>query len=121
MSKLSDVFKYISFYRSAGHQIGRKVGDMLEVLTYGALYYDKELKQRLHIEPNLYGYSDAGHKVEFLITKESNNNLLKAGSVLNLEDYIGFIECKKVGVEQTVSTSFKNKFKSFENKQTKKI
>ena len=77
MSKLSDVFKYISFYRSAGHQIGRKVGDMLEVLTYGALHYDQNLKKRLHIEPNLYGFSDAGHKVEFLITKDVNENLLK--------------------------------------------
>ena len=120
MSKLSDVFKYISFYRSAGHQIGRKVGDMLEVLTYGALHYDENLKKRLHIEPNLYGFSDAGHKVEFLITKDVNTNLLKGGSVTNLENYIGFIECKKVGVEQTVSTSFKNKFKAYENKQTKK-
>ena len=110
MSKLSDVFKYISFYRSAGHQIGRKVGDMLEILTYGALYYDENLKKRLHIEPKLYGFSDAGHKVEFLITKEVNTNLLKGGSVTDLENYIGFIECKKVGVEQTVSTSFKTKF-----------
>lgn len=120
MSKLSDVFKYISFYRSAGHQIGRKVGDMLEVLTYGALHYDENLKKRLHIEPNLYGFSDAGHKVEFLITKDENTNLLKGGSITNLENYIGFIECKKVGVEQTVSTSFKTKFKAYENKQTKK-
>lgn len=120
MSKLSDVFKYISFYRSAGHQIGRKVGDMLEMLTYGALHYDQNLKKRLHIEPNLYGFSDAGHKVEFLITKDVNENLLKGGSVTNLENYIGFIECKKVGVEQTVSTSFKKKFKADENKQTKK-
>lgn len=120
MSKLSDVFKYISFYRSAGHQIGRKVGDMLEILTYGALYYDENLKKRLHIEPKLYGFSDAGHKVEFLITKEVNTNLLKGGSVTDLENYIGFIECKKVGVEQTVSTSFKTKFADYENKKTKK-
>lgn len=120
MSKLSDVFKYISFYRSAGHQIGRKVGDMLEILTYGALYYDENLKKRLHIEPKLYGFSDAGHKVEFLVTKEVNNNLLKGGSVTDLENYIGFIECKKVGVEQTVSTSFKKKFEDCENKKTKK-
>jgi hypothetical protein len=120
VSKLSDVFKYISFYRSAGHQIGRKVGDMLEILTYGALYYDENLKKRLHIEPKLYGFSDAGHKVEFLITKEVNTNLLKGGSVTDLENYIGFIECKKVGVEQTVSTSFKTKFADYENKKTKK-
>lgn len=65
MSKLSDVFKYISFYRSAGHQIGRKVGDMLEVLTYGALHYDQNLKKDYILNLTYTAFLMQGIKLSF--------------------------------------------------------
>jgi hypothetical protein len=57
---LSDVFKYISKFRHDGHQVGRKVGDMLEVLTFAAIAGDPNLKNLLVIEPKLYGFSGNG-------------------------------------------------------------
>ncbi|MEM5733077.1 hypothetical protein AAEI00_15345 [Shewanella algae] len=116
MSNLSDTFKYISYFRHAGHQVGRKVGDMLEVLTYAALAREDKLLSRLHVEPKLHGFSDAGHKVEFILLDtedydEDQKPLIKNGS--SIEDpchIIGFIECKKVGVEQTVNGKFKKTF-----------
>ena len=117
MTYLSEVFKYISYYRRSGHQIGRKIGDMLEIITYGALDYDYELSSRLIIEPKLYGFSDAGHKVEFVISKsqsidQSGNILIcKGGEITDPSKILGFIECKKVGVEQTINGQFKKKFK----------
>lgn len=107
MTHLSDIFKYISKFRHAGHQVGRKVGDMLEVLTYAAISNNTELAKRLHIEPKLYGFCDAGHKVEFALTKKPLTQLAKGGEIRSPADLIGFIECKKVGVEQTIHTSFK--------------
>lgn len=112
MTHLSDVFKYISKFRHAGHQVGRKVGDMLEVLTYAAITADEDLSKRLHIEPKLYGFTDAGHKVEFAILANPTKELVKAGEITNPKELIGFIECKKVGVEQTINSTFKNKFKN---------
>jgi hypothetical protein len=67
---LSDVFKYISHFRHAGHQVGRKIGDMLEVLTYAAIVREPDLHSRLQVEPKLFGFSDAGHKVEFTLLNE---------------------------------------------------
>ncbi|WP_320664870.1 hypothetical protein [Prochlorococcus sp. MIT 1223] len=116
MTYLSEVFKYISFYRKAGHQIGRKVGDMLELLTFGSLLYDDNLKSRLNIEPKLFGFSDAGHKVEFVISKNNNFDIngealiLNGGEISHTETILGFIECKKVGVEQTINGKFKKQF-----------
>jgi hypothetical protein len=107
MTHLSDVFKYISHFRHAGHQVGRKVGDMLEVLTYAALTADADLGARLHIEPKLYGFCDAGHKVEFAILAQPTGRVEKAGEIRAPERLIGFIECKKVGVEQTTRLKFK--------------
>ena len=72
MSNLSDTFKYISHFRHAGHQVGRKVGDMLELLTYAAIANDQSILSRLHVEPKLFGFSDAGHKVEFVILDEES-------------------------------------------------
>ena len=74
MGTLSEVFKHISHYRHAGHQIGRKIGDMLEILTYSAIIRDSELAKRLHIEPKLIGATMAGHKVEFTILKDPPNS-----------------------------------------------
>ena len=127
MSNLSDTFKYISHFRHAGHQVGRKVGDMLEVLTYAAIARNKSLLSRLHVEPKLFGFSDAGHKVEFiLLDKESydldNKPLIKNGSSINDPSHvIGFIECKKVGVEQTVNGKFKKTFNKNGNIKNYKI
>lgn len=117
MSHLSDVFKYISFFRHAGHQIGRKVGDMLEVLTYSALAGNRDVLSRLCVEPKLYGFSDAGHKVEFVLFEDQKHDaahspeIRKGGDIQDTENVIAFIECKKVGVEQTVNTGFKNKYR----------
>jgi hypothetical protein len=110
MTHLSKVFCYISMFRHAGHQVGRKVGDMLEVLTYAALASDEQLRLRLQIEPRLYGFSDAGHKVEFALLSEPTAQLRKGGEITDPSNLIGFIECKKVGVEQTVNTGFKKKY-----------
>lgn len=122
MSNLSDVFKYISHFRHAGHQVGRKVGDMLEVLTYAAIARDTTILSRLHVEPKLFGFSEAGHKVEFtLLNAESYNadrtpKIKNGGSITNVSNVIGFIECKKVGVEQTVNGAFKKEFTAHNNK-----
>lgn len=103
---LSDVFKYISHYRRRGHQIGRKVGDMLEVITLAALYLDGNAKARLVLEPKLTGFSGAGHKVEFgLFHLDEDGEPLTEMSQL-----AGFVECKKVGVEQTIDGAFKRVF-----------
>ena len=121
MSNLSDVFKYISHFRHAGHQVGRKVGDMLEVLTYAAIARDNSILSRLHVEPKLFGFSEAGHKVEFtLLNTESydsdgNPQIKNGGSIIDVSNVIAFIECKKVGVEQTVNGSFKSEFASYNN------
>jgi hypothetical protein len=130
---LSDIFKFISGYRQRGHQIGRKIGDMLEVLTLAAIRHDSELSSRLVIEPYIEGASTAKHKVEFAIYDgpESDLRVVLGNEADLLDDENGatvrkkpagrnriigarhnkrlraFIECKKVGVEQTVNSNFK--------------
>ena len=118
MSNLSDTFKYISHFRHAGHQVGRKVGDMLELLTYAAIANDQSILSRLHVEPKLFGFSDAGHKVEFVILDEESE-VKNAGEITDPSNVISFIECKKVGVEQTINSGFK-KNKSFKKHKTLK-
>lgn len=89
---ITNVYKCISNYDLRGHQIGRKIGDMLEILTMGAIYKNQALKARLLPEQKLEGYTTAGHKVEF-------------GFFHNINDkntLFGAIECKCVGVEETV-------------------
>lgn len=90
---ISNVYKYISNYDLKGHQIGRKIGDMLEILTMGAIYNNKNLRKRLSTEKKLEGYSTAKHKVEFSFFQHD-------GSEPRL---FGAIECKCVGVEETTS------------------
>lgn len=102
---LSDVFKYISHYRRGGHQIGRKVGDMLEVITLAALHLDANAKKRLVLEPKLTGFSGAGHKVEFGIFNLDD----KGKPEFEMSQLVGFVECKKVGVEQTIDTGHKKR------------
>jgi len=113
---LSDTFKYISQFRHAGHQVGRKVGDMLELITYSALNHDPEIGRRINVEPKLFGFSDAGHKVEFVVC-ENPPEKRNGGEINDVESIIGFIECKKVGVEQTVNQSFKRNFTKNPNGQ----
>lgn len=84
---ITSVYKCISNYNLRGHQIGRKIGDMLEILTMGAVYRNPELKNRLKVENKLEGYTTAGHKVEF--------------GFFNEDKLFGAIECKCVGVEET--------------------
>ena len=126
-TNLSDTFKYISHFRHAGHQVGRKVGDMLEVLTYAAIARDSVMLSHLQVEPKLYGFSDAGHKVEFILlsapNRDENGNpqVINGGEIKDPSDVIGFIECKKVGVEQTVNGPFKNKFPKNGNNKSYKI
>ncbi len=127
MTNLSDTFKYISHFRHAGHQVGRKVGDMLEVLTYAAVARDDEMLSRLQVEPKLHGISGAGHKVEFVLLSGTNFNeqgepkAIKGGEITNPSEVISFIECKKVGAEQTVNGSFKKTFSKNGNNKSYKV
>jgi hypothetical protein len=90
---ITNLYKFIEGYNIMGHQMGRKVGDMLEILTMGAIYRNKELLKRLDTEGKLDGYTTAGHKVEFAFYND----------LKNLKGLFGFIECKCVGVEVTKS------------------
>ena len=90
---ITSVYKCISNYNLKGHQIGRKIGDMLEILTMGAIYQNDDLVSRLSTEEKLEGYTTAGHKVEFGFFQNTNNQ----------RSLFGAIECKCVGVEETTS------------------
>jgi hypothetical protein len=127
MTHLSDTFKYISYFRHAGHQVGRKVGDMLEVLTYASIATDDDMASRLVVEPKLFGFSGAGHQVEFILTNarrmdEKNKPLVtNGGKIENPSNVISFIECKKVGVEQTINRKFREHFKKVSGKKAYEI
>jgi hypothetical protein len=109
---LSDIFKYTQGLGQKGHQIGRKVGDAIELLTLGMINLDENLINHLVIEDGVVGATTAKHKVEF-----SFYNLENGLPSKNSEDLFGLIECKKVGVEQTVKQSFKEWKGQRENKQ----
>lgn len=94
-SYLSNVYKYIEKFGIMGHQAGRKIGDMLELITMGKIYSNNDLRRRLKIEPKLVGFTSAGHKVEFAFYHLGRNGRL------DLNRLFGSIECKKVGVEVT--------------------
>ena len=100
---LSDVFKFTQGLGQKGHQIGRKVGDAIELLTLGMINLENNLLNFLVIEDGVEGATSAKHKVEFSFYKLNQNNLPSKKS----EDLFGIIECKKVGVEQTVKQNFK--------------
>lgn len=112
---LSDTFKYISKFRHDGHQVGRKIGDLLELLTFSALKFDENITDKIRVEPKLFGFSEAGHKVEFIVEKKIPEKI-NGGEIKDLSKISGFIECKKVGVEQTVNSSFKKNFKKHTNR-----
>ncbi len=100
---LSDIFKFTQGLGQKGHQIGRKVGDAIELLTLGMIHFDSELTKFLVIEDGVEGATTAKHKVEFSFY---NLNTASAASKRS-EDLFGIIECKKVGVEQTIKANFK--------------
>jgi len=104
---LSDVFKFTQGLGQKGHQIGRKVGDAIELLTYGMINLEAELTNHLVVEDGVEGATSAKHKVEFSFYRLNEDDEPTKES----EDLFGIIECKKVGVEQTIKQSFK-KWKS---------
>lgn len=100
---LSNVFKFTQGLGQKGHQIGRKVGDAIELLTLGMINTEEDLKPFLVIEDGVEGATTAKHKVEFsFYNLDENGNPTKKSN-----DLFGLIECKKVGVEVTVKQSFK--------------
>lgn len=110
---LSDVFKFTQGLGQIGHQIGRKVGDAIELVTLGMVYRDNELSKFLEIEDGVEGATTAKHKVEFAFYNLDENN----EPTKNSDDLFGIIECKKVGVEQTVKQNFKTWKSKTENKR----
>ena len=90
---ITNVYKCIASYNLKGHKIGRKIGDMLEILTMGAIYQNPQLVERLSTEEKLEGYTTAGHKVEFGFFHSNHGE----------RQLFGAIECKCVGVEETTS------------------
>jgi len=90
---ITSVYKCIAAYNLKGHQIGRKIGDMLEILTMGGVYNCPELLEHLDTEGKLEGFTTAGHKVEFGFY---HNPRRKTG-------LFGAVECKCVGVEETTA------------------
>jgi hypothetical protein len=99
---LSEVYKFTQGLGQKGHQIGRKVGDAIELLTLGMIDIDEHLRDFLKVEDGIEGATGAKHKVEFAFYNSIEGKLL-----CKSEDLFGIIECKKVGVEQTIKQSFK--------------
>ncbi len=73
---------------------------------------DSDLLKHLVIEDGVEGATTAKHKVEFSFYK-----LEKGLPSKKSEDLFGLIECKKVGVEQTVKQNFKEWKGKRENKK----
>ena len=90
---ITSVYKCIATYNLKGHQIGRKIGDMLEILTMGGIYKCPDLVNHLDTEGKLEGFTTAGHKVEFGFYQDIENK----------QDLFGAVECKCVGVEETTA------------------
>jgi len=111
MQHLSDVFKFTQGLGQKGHQIGRKVGDAIELLTLGMINLDSNLSEFLVIEDGVEGATTAKHKVEFSFYNKDKEQPSKKSV-----DLFGLIECKKVGVEQTVKQNFKTWLSKPENK-----
>lgn len=112
MTHLSDVFKFTQGLGQHGHQIGRKVGDAIELLTLGMIHQNETLSQFLIIENGVEGATSAKHKVEFAFYNLNQEN----EPITTPENLFGIIECKKVGVEQTIKQNFKAWSEKRENK-----
>lgn len=109
---LSEVYKFTQGLGQKGHQIGRKVGDAIELLTLGMVDIDDNLRSFLKIEDGIEGATSAKHKVEFAFYNSIEGKLSSKS-----EDLFGIIECKKVGVEQTIKQNFKKWRNKSENKK----
>lgn len=94
---LSNIFKFTQGLGQAGHQIGRKVGDAIELLVYAMIKRQENLSENLIVEDGVEGATGAKHKVEFSFYDIIDNE----------KKLFGIIECKKVGVEQTIKQNFK--------------
>src|SRR3989338_11239125 len=107
---LSDVYVYIEQFGKKGHQIGRKIGDMLELVTMGYCYSSSDLLNCMQTELALEGFTAAKHKVEFSFFKLDQNGkvIVDKDGDIDQNNLIGFIECKKVGVEVTVHAETRN-------------
>lgn len=90
VSHLSNIYKFTEQFGIIGHRMGRKVGDMLEVVTMACIHTDVASKARMVTEPKVEGFTGAKHRVEFAFYNESD-----------AKRCIGLVECKKVGVEVT--------------------
>lgn len=100
---LSNIFKFTEGLRQDGHQIGRKVGDALELLTFAMIEKNINLMKCLVVENGIEGATSAEHKVEFSFYQMDGNGMPNKVP----ENLFGLIECKKVGVEQTINNTFK--------------
>lgn len=100
---LSNIFKFTEGLRQDGHQIGRKVGDALELLTFAMIEKNINLMECLVVENGIEGATSAEHKVEFSFYQMNENGIPNKIP----ESLFGLIECKKVGVEQTINNTFK--------------
>ncbi|MDP2235501.1 MAG: hypothetical protein Q8J88_03605 [Bacteroidales bacterium] len=110
---LSDVFKFTQGLGQKGHQIGRKVGDAIELITLAMISKEESLTSFLVIEDGVEGATTAKHKVEFAFYNLDLENVHQRNS----ENLFGIIECKKVGVEQTIKQNFKKWQSLQENKK----
>jgi len=111
---LSNVFKFTQGLGQKGHQIGRKVGDAIELLTLGMIHLEENLVPFLVIEDGVEGATTAKHKVEFSFYNLDENS----SPTKEPNDLFGLIECKKVGVEVTVKQNFKKWKSRAENKSS---
>lgn len=102
---ITNVYKCIAAYNLKGHQIGRKIGDMLELITMAGVYRCDDLKKRLIIECELEGETTAKHTVEFGFFADPTKR----------EGLFGAVECKCIGVEETNKKTYTiSKDNSFE-------
>ncbi|MGC9778291.1 MAG: hypothetical protein HZR80_03525 [Candidatus Heimdallarchaeota archaeon] len=94
MTYLSNFYKFFEQFKKQGHAIGRKLGDLLEIIVFN--YLEEKTPRNIIVghEEKIVGYSEADHKVEFpLYLKEDLSYERKM---------IGFVECKRVGAEVTI-------------------
>ena len=84
--------------QSEGASIGRKIGDMLEILTMGGVYQNPALLSRLDTEGKLEGYTTAVIKQSLAFTRTYVKN----------KAYLVPQNVKCVGVEETTAGKGQN-------------
>lgn len=77
---------------------------MLEIVIMGYCHSSQDLLNSMQTELSLEGFTGAKHKVEFSFFKldKNGNFTVDKNDDIDQNNLIGFIECKKVGVEVTV-------------------